>query len=85
MDYFGMTEGDFVHCEYHWAQDIVCRAVDINHIDARGMGGNPSGDKDAIENLMAMCRDSHHRYGDNKNYKELLKKIHADYMKMYKK
>jgi len=71
MDAFGYDTGDFIPCE-------CCgkKAVDINHINARGMGGNPSGDKDHIENLMAVCRDCHITYGDKKEHKEMLKRQH---------
>ena len=34
-------------------------SVDIHHIDARGMGGNPNQDKDVIENLISGCRPCH--------------------------
>jgi len=72
LDYFGYSKEDFIHCE-------ICeaRAVDIHHIDARGMGGDPKGDKDVIENLMAVCRNCHNEYGDKIQHKELLKKIHT--------
>jgi len=65
----GYDETDFIPCE-------VCssRAVDIHHIEARGMGGSQEADR--IENLMALCRDCHTRYGDIKHYKEWLQDIH---------
>lgn len=71
MNHFGYDINDFIPCE-------VCggRAVDINHIDARGMGGNPKGDKDVITNLQALCRPCHVYYGDKKQYKEFLKERH---------
>ena len=49
LKHFGYSPGEFIPCE-------ICgsKAVDINHIDARGMGGNPAGDKDVLENLMAV-------------------------------
>jgi hypothetical protein len=56
-------------------------AVDINHIDCRGMGG--SKEKDNIENLMAMTREEHEYYGDKKQHVEYLKKVHADYIKKF--
>jgi 5-methylcytosine-specific restriction endonuclease McrA len=48
-------------------------AVDIHHIEARGMGG---GNKDTIENLMGLCRNCHIEYGDKKQHKEMLKVVH---------
>jgi len=69
MTYFGYDESDFIPCE-------MCgsKAVDINHISSRKMGGQ--NDKDTIENLMAVCRDCHVKFGDKKQYVNLLKKIH---------
>ena len=68
FDYFGYTIADFVPCE-------ICnaRAVDIHHIEARGMGGS---EKDSIDNLMAVCRKCHLEYGDKKEHKEFLIKTH---------
>lgn len=70
LEYFNYGIEDFIPCE-------ICRnrAVDIHHIDARGMGGS---DKDVIENLMAVCRKCHNKYGDKKQFKEFLKKVHYD-------
>jgi 5-methylcytosine-specific restriction endonuclease McrA len=69
LQYFGLTIADFVSCE-------VCqsKAVDIHHIEARGMGGSKS--KDEIENLMALCRNCHEKFGDKKQYMKYLKDIH---------
>jgi len=69
LNYFGYDTTDFVPCE-------TCgrKAVDIHHIDCRGMGG--SKEKDMIENLMALCRECHIRYGDKKDFIEYLKFIH---------
>ncbi len=73
LDYFSFDRCDFIPCE-------VCGnpANDIHHIDARGMGG--SKEKDVISNLQAVCRGCHIQYGDKKQYKELLKDIHSNYM-----
>ncbi len=65
----GYDTTDFIPCEICGA-----KAVDIHHIESRGMGG--SKDADTIENLMAVCRQCHNTYGDLKNYKEMLKEIH---------
>lgn len=69
MDYFGYVGDDFIPCEV-----CAARAVDIHHIDARGMGSSKT--KDKIENLMAVCRKCHIEYGDKKDQIEFLKQIH---------
>jgi hypothetical protein len=66
----GYKKTDFIPCEVCGSQ-----AVDIHHIEARGMGGSKI--KDTIENLMGLCRNCHIEYGDKKQYKEFLKDIHA--------
>ena len=60
---------DFIPCEVCGSQ-----AVDIHHIESRGMGGTKQAD--IIENLMALCRQCHFQYGDIKLYKEWLQEIH---------
>jgi 5-methylcytosine-specific restriction endonuclease McrA len=65
----GYDTTDFIPCEICQA-----KAVDIHHIDSRGMGGSKQ--SDTIENLMAVCRQCHNTYGDLKEYKEMLKEIH---------
>ena len=69
MKHFNYVLDDFIPCE-------VCgmRAVDIHHIENRGAGG--SGNKDVIENLMAVCRPCHIKFGDVPECKEMLKEIH---------
>lgn len=61
--------GDWIGCE-------VCgsTAVDIHHIHARGMGGSKT--RDTIENLMALCRKCHIKYGDVVALKDWLYDIH---------
>lgn len=70
LDGMGYDVTDFICCE-------VCRAtaVDIHHIESRGMGGSKNAD--TIENLMALCRECHVEFGDKKHYKELLVATHA--------
>lgn len=68
LDYFNYDVSDFVPCE-----TCGSKAVDIHHIDARGMGGS---EKDNINNLMALCRECHIKYGDIKEKKEWLNIIH---------
>jgi hypothetical protein len=69
LEYFDYGAEDFIPCE-------VCgaRAVDIHHIDCRGMGGSKT--KDTIENLMAVCRVCHIEYGDKRQWIDYLKGIH---------
>jgi 5-methylcytosine-specific restriction endonuclease McrA len=66
----GYKKTDFVPCEVCGAQ-----AVDVHHIEARGIGGTKKAD--VIDNLMGLCRKCHIEYGDKKQYKEFLKEIHA--------
>jgi 5-methylcytosine-specific restriction endonuclease McrA len=70
----GYDETDFIPCE-------VCesKAVDIHHINARGMGGSKTAD--TLENLMALCRHCHDAYGDITKFKDDLKTIHNHHMK----
>jgi 5-methylcytosine-specific restriction endonuclease McrA len=65
----GYDTTDFIPCE-------VCqaKAVDIHHIEARGMGGSKTAD--TIENLMALCRYCHDFFGDKTQHKEMLKARH---------
>jgi 5-methylcytosine-specific restriction endonuclease McrA len=69
LDYFGYDVNSFIDCE-------VCgsKAVDIHHIEPRGMGGSKT--KDVIDNLQAVCRACHIEMGDKKQYKEFLKEKH---------
>lgn len=71
LDHFGYVADDFIGCE-------ICggRAVDIHHIDCRGMGGGKT--KDTIENLMALCRMCHLEYGDKKQHIDYLKSVHNE-------
>ena len=71
LKYFGYGQDDYIPCE-------VCdnRAVDIHHIEARGMGGNK--DKDLIDNLMALCRQCHIFFGDKEQYMQFLKDKHNE-------
>ena len=68
-EYFMYDPGDWIGCE-------VCdkTAVDIHHIEPRGMGG--SSERDTQENLMALCRECHSYFGDKKQFKRMLKTMH---------
>jgi hypothetical protein len=75
---FGYDECDFIPCEIP-----TCGkgAVDIHHIECRGLGGKIG--KDTPENLQALCREHHIEYGDKKQYKDYLKQIHANKLKQH--
>jgi predicted HNH restriction endonuclease len=68
FEYFDYTKADFIGCE-------VCknRAVDIHHIEQKGMGGSKS--KDYIKNLIALCRNCHEKAHANIITKIELKEI----------
>lgn len=73
--YFETSQLDphgFTPCEICESQ-----AVDIHHIDARGMGGDPTGSKDHFGNLQALCRNCHNVYGDQSSLKKMLAEIHV--------
>lgn len=75
----------FNYFNFKIPEDCFCEicgspAVDLHHIEARGNGGNPNGDKDIIENLMALCRNCHLEYGDVPDKKEWLTNIHKKFM-----
>jgi len=69
FDYFGYGEDDFIPCE-----NCGSRAVDIHHIDNKGMGGSKT--KDFIENLIALCRKCHNAAHDGYFTKSDLKYMH---------
>lgn len=57
------------------------KAEDIHHIDCRGMGGSKNADR--IENLMALTREEHEKFGDKKQYTQYLKQVHGDFIKRF--
>ena len=63
LDALGYDITDFIPSEISGE-----KAVDICHIECRGMGGNPKKDKDRIENLIAQTRQEHIKYGDKKEF-----------------
>lgn len=77
LKFFGFDESDFIPCE-------ICGAlaVDIHHIEARGMGGTKQAD--TIDNLMALCREHHLEFGDKKQHKEYLNNTHEFYIELKK-
>ena len=74
----GYDTTDWIPCEVCGSQ-----AVDIHHIEARGMGGSKHAD--VIENLMGLCRKCHVEYGDPNDIKDWLQGIHdANYQNRQK-
>lgn len=73
LKHFGLTGHEFIPCE-------ICgsKANDIHHIKCKGMGGSKT--KDSIENLMALCRAEHEKYGDKKKYLDFLIEKHNKYL-----
>jgi hypothetical protein len=73
LDYFDYGTEDFIPCE-------VCgrKAVDLHHIRARGMGGSKN--LDHIENIMALDRECHIKFGDKKQYMDFLRDTHEEFM-----
>jgi|TARA_R110000751_G_scaffold92475_2_gene180975 hypothetical protein len=69
LKFFDVGEQDFLACE-------MCgnRAVDIHHIQAKGMGGSKT--KDFIANLIAICRECHTRCHADKDYNRRAKDRH---------
>ena len=76
MKHFDYGIEDFIECEY-----CRQRAVDIHHIEPRGMGGSKT--KDFIENLVALCRKCHIRAERDKGFNEVVKAIHITKLKEY--
>lgn len=66
----GYYPGEWIPCEL-----CDATAVDIHHIEARGMGGTSQ--QDEIGNLMALCRGHHLQYGDVSDQKDYLKFVHG--------
>lgn len=75
MEYFGYGEQDYIPSELSGRP-----ASDIHHIFNRGAGGDPTGSKDVIENLMALTREEHERYGERPEYIDFLKERHYKFM-----
>lgn len=73
MDHFNL-----IHHNEFIDELVGCVAVDIHHINSRGMGGSLG--KNDINNLMALSRKLHQVYGDKKIYIEFLKTAHKHFM-----
>lgn len=77
FDYAAESFDDlYIPCE-------VCKnpAVDINHIEPRGMGGSKK--KDGIENLVAMCRLCHIEFEQKRISKDTLRYKHFNLLRAH--
>tara|TARA_R100000231_G_C5292205_1_gene154950 strand:+ start:293 stop:559 length:267 start_codon:yes stop_codon:yes gene_type:complete len=68
MKHHGYDIGDFIPCE-----NCGTTAVDIHHLVGRGIGGDPRGHRNQIENLIALCRSCHIKAEMNKEFNNQLK------------
>lgn len=71
LDFFGYGVDDFIPCE---VQGCTNRAVDVHHIDRRGMGGSKK--KDYIENLAGLCRTHHDMAEADPYFNHEVKRMH---------
>ena len=76
MTFFYLDESDFIGCEMCGTE-----AVDIHHIQARGIGGIKC--KDYIENLVALCRDCHNMAETDKEFNTYCIIQHLENIKKY--
>lgn len=69
IEYYNLAPNSYIRCE-------ICSssAVDIHHIESRGMGGSKK--KDNIENLIAVCRKCHERCHSDEIFNSSAKNIH---------
>lgn len=77
LEHFKLSPGETIYSEISGK-----KAVDIHHLFARKRGGDPKGDKDKIENLMALTRDEHELCENNTKYNDMAKIIHARYLQL---
>lgn len=70
----GLSIVDFIPSEI--LGDAAC---DLHHIECRGMGGTKR--EDRIENIIALTRGEHDKYGDKKHYMFYLYAKHFTYLK----
>ena len=80
LEYFGYTVADFIPCECCGSQ-----SHDFHHIVPRSkFGKNNKEEQDRVENVMALCRLCHVRYGQNKKYNDFLQELHNKTIEYHK-
>lgn len=67
-------------CDFIPSEISGSKAIDIHHIECKGMGGNPIGDKDRIENLQALTREEHDSLGDKSEHMAFLFQKHMEFL-----
>lgn len=72
---FGLSEGEYIPCEI-----TGLPSGPPHHIENRGSGGDPTGSKDRIENLMALTLERHEALGERKDKMAYLFKVHLQRM-----
>ena len=65
-------EDMYIPCEWYCGRP----SVDVNHIDARGMGGSKT--KDYLENLVGMCRKHHDDFEAGRIDEDELRQVHLN-------
>lgn len=76
LEHYGLDISSDILCELCKHTGYVRAAVDIHHIECRGMGGTTK--PEDIKNLIALCREHHEQFGDKKQYKKYLTQIHLE-------
>lgn len=46
-------------CRIPWCEDVQPQHLELAHLKARGMGGNPDGSRNVSANCVAACRGCH--------------------------
>lgn len=75
--YFGIGIDDRSNCEVCSYEGLWTTAVDIHHIQNKGIGGSKT--KDYIANLIGLCRSHHNDAHNEKISKEKLILIHKQF------
>jgi len=73
MAAFGYGDADFIPSELSGEP-----SVDLHHVICRGAGGTKK--EDRVENLIALTRAEHEKYGDKKHCMSFLFERHRDFM-----
>ena len=81
MNFFGYGEQDYIMCE----SCMRNRAVDVHHLDNRGMGGVAEQRLDTIENLVGLCRECHNKAEHIEEFNDAVKIKHLRRLELWRK